>query len=902
MKKLMNRLVAVMVLGAMLIGVAPTAFALTGEVETGGTVITIDYSDYDNSDLTDYTVAPPQGSTAQGNFSIASDTVGQTTQNVLKFTTTSANKNSFILGTIPLGQSISTTNGKEFTIKLKAKVSGISNRPLRGFPVLSDGTTDSVFGLSWMNGNTQVMINANSFVEGIWLYKGTNSSGATVNTGSGVYNNIDSVNDRFFINLSGTGSASSQYVTYKWVVDPQNKTFRFYYSTNDGASWTEPYSSRTMLNTNTTDVADDRLPAGVFPTGTLPSTISHFKIREVNHSGSTNTTPNSTYIASIEVEQGVERPSVTSTSILDGAENVSNNARIDVSFDMEILPSSVTKENFSLVKVGSGAVSQDMYSLEQSADKKTVSVILNEGYSYDFAKTYRLTVKGVKANTQLAAQMETTKKVTFEIEVNPDAPGGVGGFEGEIDYSTYTDADVSGYNGNSSTYSIKDGALEIKTTAGSGNNTTVYPKIPLGDIAFKTTDGNFSVQIRAKLPETTASHIRQFPSYSDGTTTYVNGLGYYTNDTILYINANNRADAMWTRKRHNGEDASTAASDNNVDLTNLDGRFFATLGDVNTEFYDFRYDVEPAAGVFRFYYKKASETEWTEPWSSNYMINSATGARYTKAGVFPIGQGLPENITQLAYRVVTNPGADVTLWVKSIKIEQLDVPSIASVKINGAAAQDGVVNVEPDSQFDIAFSTIVVPDTITKDNIYIEDTATGEKLSQDAYSIAKAADNKAVTLTFNQGYKLDYAKKYAVKIEKLKAFTEMRGEMKSAESFNFTTLASYSVDNIAISQTAADVNVAFDFSDYVRENAGKKHAIIVNLVDKTTNTTYAVKAVSATSVDDGNANKTTPYNFNLLKPEGFDETKFEVRIYLWDDFVNSKGILKINKDVQAAAQ
>ena len=130
----------------------------------------------------------------------------------------------------------------------------------------------------------------------------------------------------------------------------------------------------------------------------------------------------------------------------------------------------------------------------------------------------------------------------------------------------------------------------------------------------------------------------------------------------------------------------------------------------------------------------------------------------------------------------------------------------------------------------------------------------------------------------------------------------MRGEMKSAESFNFTTLASYSVDNIAISQTAADVNVAFDFSDYVRENAGKKHAIIVNLVDKTTNTTYAVKAVSATSVDDGNANKTTPYNFNLLKPEGFDETKFEVRIYLWDDFVNSKGILKINKDVQAAAE
>ena len=210
-----------------------------------------------------------------------------------------------------------------------------------------------------------------------------------------------------------------------------------------------------------------------------------------------------------------------------------------------------------------------------------------------------MTIKDVKANIQLAPSMAGTKEFSFKIELDPEAPGGIGGFEGMIDYSNFSDEDVREYNSDKSEYSIKDGALEIKTTTG-----TSYPEIPLGDLAFKTTEGAFSVQIRAKLPGTLASHIRQFPSFSDGSTTYANGLGYYTDDSGLYLNAANRSDAMWTRKRHSGSDASVGASDNNVDLIQLSQRFFADLKSVNSEFYDFRYDVTPTLGIFRFYYKR----------------------------------------------------------------------------------------------------------------------------------------------------------------------------------------------------------------------------------------------------------------------------------------------------------
>ena len=542
----------------------------------------IDYSSWDVGLVTenDYTA-----SSSDSEFSIVYDS--SIKSNVLKMKPIGDSGNQLMC--IPLGTSSIDTGNGAFVIEIKAKFEGVANRPLRGFPILSDGEYDNVFGISWMNGQKYIgsnepgiMISANNQQDGIWTFKSVNSANGAetdFSTNTDYINNVGSIqrDRRFFAKLS---DVSQNYYTYKWIVNPDEKTFRFYYSA-DGKTFIEPWGDLYMANPYTSDLTDRFSTAGIFPTGTLPDVINVLKLREYDHTNSATAEDTSYSIASIKTYPYVA------------------------------------------------------YVPEGNVDKT-----LNfSDYTTNDVKDYNT---GLKSSA--------TTKVSFE---------------------------------------IKDSSLEITTVGGSG---TAYPEIPLGDLSINTNEGPFSLRVKAKLYNHNSAVLRNFPSLGDDNRFVNFGIGWCAGVTLsagnngIFLNANNRADGMWSWKTHINTDATVGNSANNVNLVNNLDRYFMGTSDASLDYYTYRWDIDPQAMTFRFFYKKDGDTKWIQPWADYNMVNPYISTpdnivRFDEKGIFPTGD-LPEIINKIRYEQRVTSGVDTKVSIKSIQV-------VKALEVMETSVEDG---------------------------------------------------------------------------------------------------------------------------------------------------------------------------------------------------------------------
>ncbi len=227
---------------------------------------------------------------------------------------------------IPLEQEIDTSKGT-FAITVQMKMPSDNTNPaLRGFPILSGQSealrsanpvdADTIFGLAHMGGDN-LLVAANDTDDAIWLRKGytTGDSGSNYadKAASSSTGGIDATflgdglrlyENTTFMNMT---DASSKYYYYRWVIDPDTKTFKLYYS-EDGKNWTQAYTRYKMLNPY--ESIWDKEPesmvisrfdeGGVMPTGDLPAKITNFKFRQNNASSAAE---KAYYIKSISVDQ-----------------------------------------------------------------------------------------------------------------------------------------------------------------------------------------------------------------------------------------------------------------------------------------------------------------------------------------------------------------------------------------------------------------------------------------------------------------------------------------------------------------------------------------------------------------------------------------------------------------------
>ncbi|MBQ7960004.1 MAG: Ig-like domain-containing protein [Clostridia bacterium] len=909
MRKLYRKITPMLLIVALLFG-QESLCTFAGELPQGGTVSTIDYQTV--TDTSSY-------AHAFAGWSTEGTSTATVTGGVLNWTTSNyGDRNTYALMTIPLEEEIDIANGP-FTVSVKAKLPNAAGRRIRGFAILGGNTDatystadDTLMGMAQLDDKSGYMLEAGQTE--LWMNK--QDDGTSVNNSSD-YNNVGTTTlaRRFFISQA---DANSDYYTYRWNVDPETQTFRFFYQQEGDTEWTEPYGDLYMMNTNTTEQNDRFAEAGVMPTGTLPAKIKALKFRQYEYDVNNIANSVTTYIKSISVEQGVQRPTVTAVTVdgleLSDNENVPLNGQIDISFDSEVFAGSVTKANISMSQViGGAAVAEDVYTLEQSADKQVISIKFNDGKSLEYSTKYKLKISGIKADTQLQAEMNGGKEILFTTTVDPDAPDGAGGFEGTIDFSELTTDDVKNYETGlaagaetETTFAIAEGALEIKTVGGANDNPTHYPKIPLDDLSVNTENGAFSILIKAKFYSNGDVNVRNFPTLSDGTNKFNFGLGWCTGQTIssknlgLLMNANNRSDGMWSfkaeQKIENSEDAKVGRTDNNVNIIKDADRYFLGLNEASADYYTYKWDVDPVSKTFRFYYSADDGATWTEPYAEFNMINpytSAVGDRFEEKGVFPTGN-LPATLTHLQYEQRVAKGETTVISIASIGIEQKSCPAVETIKAGSITLTDNITDIEPAEQIDITFDRMVRPDSVSRDGIYLVDEESGERVSEDIYTLVQSADFETISIIFNTDRKLDYLKKYTLVISKVKAYTRLQGEIKGVKKLSFTTLSTYDARNLSVDATSETDKVKFEFDlkDYVKENNGQKYVVVVALVESLSNTTYAVKAVSDMSVDDGQIIKTTHYPFEFVKPENFTAENFEVRIYVWDGFENSINLLK----------
>lgn len=295
---MLKRLISLMLSVSLIVVMLCTAVPVSAAQYYVNT--TIDYSQV--TDTSSYThVIGGWTKTANSSATVAN--------NMLEWTTSDYGmKNTYAVMAIPLTEAIETKNGP-FTIAITAKLSNISGRRYKGFGILGSDTggdydagADNLIGLAQLD-DTNYMVNAGNLSHGLWMYK--QDDGETNFNTNSEYNNVGTKNKND-IKFITTSVAAESFYTYRWDVDPETQTFRFYYRKDGDTTWIQPYADFYMMNTNT-ETQNDRFDTpGVLPTCALPEKIQSIKFRQYHYLDTGKETSATTYIKSIVVQQ--EKP------------------------------------------------------------------------------------------------------------------------------------------------------------------------------------------------------------------------------------------------------------------------------------------------------------------------------------------------------------------------------------------------------------------------------------------------------------------------------------------------------------------------------------------------------------------------------------------------------------------
>ena len=352
MRKIFNRAVCMLV-----------SVALLSSVYVSATEYTVNEA-LDYQEITDTTGYAH----AFGGWSNIGTSTAKVSDGVLNWTTSNYGKNNtYALMTIPLEEEIDIADGP-FTVSVKAKLPNVAGRRIRGFAILGGNTAatysatdDTLMGMAQLDDKSGYMIEAGHTE--LWMNKqdaDSNGDGKIDDvSNTSEYNNIGTTTlaRRFFISQA---DANSDYYTYRWDVDPETQTFRFFCQKEGETGWAEPYGDLYMMNTNTDEQMDRFVEAGVMPTGKLPEKIKSLKFRQYEYIEGNKANSVTTYIKSIKVQQEKLRLLNHNGVLKDNKATLKFNAPID----------STTLDAVSVLKDGVALVQGVDYRLTVTNDAK----------------------------------------------------------------------------------------------------------------------------------------------------------------------------------------------------------------------------------------------------------------------------------------------------------------------------------------------------------------------------------------------------------------------------------------------------------------------------------------------------------------------------------------------------
>jgi len=473
--------------------------------------------------------------------------------------------------------------------------------------------------------------------------------------------------------------------------------------------------------------------------------------------------------------------------------------------------------------------------------------------------------------------------------------GDVFDFDEKIDYSELTSDDLINYeqkvisapaNPAKSDISIAEDenrkVLKWSTSEYTGRNQQVRLTIPLGG-AFNAANGPFSLEFKAKLPKNDYRWIAEgFMNLETDKTKAANapalrfGLGQYRGNTFVPV------------------------ANNSVYFVRQDE---LKASDYFDKYTTYRFDIDPDSKTFRFYLKADAESGWTEPYANIKFSNPYTPdtADTFDKGLLPTGTLPTDDIVALSlssgcYISASNPTdfekseakKEVSYYISNISIRQLKIPVIESVSIS-----DGERYVRPDSNINITFKSGIYSGSVNKENVYLSqvcDDGVEKPVSADVYNVECTNDNKGIILSFNSGKSLDYLSDYKLYVKNIEADSEARGKMTGIAEIAFKTLGRYEIDKESTGISDNLLTFNYNLKDYVKANNGNGYVIIAALVKKDTNTTFDIKTETNTSVFAAEDVTDTAKSVDFALPENFGKDDYEIRLYVWDSFVNSSQI------------
>ncbi len=576
--------------------------------------------------------------TTYGTSSNANATV-EVADGYLKYTQDPTGSSSADTFTIPLeeGKAIDTTKGT-FTIEVRAKLPNTgagNNGQMRSFPCLSDGTTTNLFGLSWCNANNSSLANlavtAGNHSGARWIEERVNGESFTASSPNSGLNNLGSSNgaDRYFLSRA---DAAANFYTYKWEVDPASGTFRFKYRQADTDNWIEPYSEFYMAKGTYSGTTADRYEEpGVFPTGTLPESISQLVLRLPYGSKVQGTY---TYeIDYIKTTHTYSPFAVTSAKITDSKTMMitANESIVTTAF-----------ENVIDIKDPNGATPD--YTVSAGGTANVLEVTFDE--DVDFTGDYSLAI------TNLASTSSSTYSTDTDITV-----GTTGLFS--TSYRTNTNLPFTATED-----TVANDNDKLTWTFNRYNSATQYANnfsslnYNIKDIAVGT--DLIEIEFTSKMPAEGA--LQGFPMLSDGSTAYNFGFDGATTRTGGTTSYHLRQ--MLLNNIGQVSPGGLGVNQGILGLPRITDLTYGPSGNDTNKFNSYRFTIDPVAMEYRYEYKLEGTDTWVEP--------------YAGYPSYPVAiSSLPETLSELKFVINRNEQFEY-LSAASLEFKDISVRTVAN--------------------------------------------------------------------------------------------------------------------------------------------------------------------------------------------------------------------------------
>lgn len=670
-----------------------------------------------------------------------------------------------------------------------------------------------------------------------YLFETTQRKYRRLMIGNSLWTSNSTLNPTAYLTMSDMSNTVNKYITCKYVVDPTDETFKFYYKFDDSDKWVEPYAAYEL------------------PTGPIPDTVTQLRFSLYENDASKLKEDSKYKIASLSVNQGLE----LDTSAPENNGKLKGKV-IKLYLNSPVDADSVDSDSLSVEKDGQNLIYAEDYTVRLNDDEpNAIEIVLNDLPSGGEMYTVTLSDRINSVNAGFAKLNEgETICVNFIGAIDE------GYVQYKEDFSGVPQGDLSEY---------KDGIFKYSTEPFSSSSQTDKTYVTVDT----TKDGETAIKYKTNIDASGKGGFLNVdlpePVETNKGNVVVSFSLYGEQPDYLIAGPQMRGYNLSNPNTTVKVDAGMVSYSNDA-IRYPDGTNIYTTAQLKSGWYDLCYVYNPNSRTVTVKNKAQSDTSWTE---KTFKLKDE--------------QIYPDVIKTMSFRVVANSnlktfGVDGIYWIDNLEISQIHTPALVKSTVSdGDIDVDGFIKT-----IELEYNMPIVENSANAETVKLMQVTDKENVDVDEIEIIgknnSDGTNGIVYINILNPLKADT--KYVLQTEGIEANTVKRGKSDKT-LINFTTAQNYILKGSISKGDSVTVNAQVKANSKLA--SGKKYVLFAALVRKSDGAIIKLDFDENIAAESESVYSQYDKTFTFDKPQDLTDGEYYIVLRLLNGFVNTYSLL-----------